>query len=31
VPYVRYLKWVAPLLLLLTVLICLILSLGALL
>jgi len=31
VPYVRYLKWVAPLLLMLTVLICLILSLGALL
>ncbi len=31
VPYVRYLKWVAPLLLILTVLICLILSLGALL
>jgi len=31
VPYVRYLKWIAPLLLILTVLICLILSLGALL
>ncbi len=31
VPYVRYLKWVAPLLLILTVLICVILSLGALL
>jgi len=31
VPYVRYLKWVAPLLLILTILICLILSLGALL
>jgi len=31
VPYVRYLKWVTPLLLMLTVLICLILSLGALL
>ena len=31
VPYVRFLKWIAPLLLLLTVLICLILSLGALL